>query len=821
VRVADGAVNAGLGGANLRLVGAPDPESPDPVQVIIDDSSPDVPEFDDKGQVVRIDHDDGSVTVSLDGKPIDKAANDAPLEWYSNLAEKIDASALVQITEDLLRGIDEDLESRKEWIESRAEGMKLLGLKIEIPNTQGASDGAPVEGMSKVRHPLLLEAVLNFQANSRGEFLPTDGPVKIRNDATGGGDDQSQPDPTQPPMLTLDKLANLLERTMNHYLTAVATEYYPDTDRMLFMAGFGGDGFKKVYKCPLRNRPVSESVDADDLIVNQSATDLANAARVTHRVMMRPSTVKRMQIIGAYRNVELGDALTPEADALKQEEQAQQGLRPESMRLPTDREREIYECYCELDVPGFEHEKDGKKTGLQIPYVVTIDRSSRVVLSLVRNFDESTEDLPRAKRKFVKFPFVPGIGFYGIGLLHILGNTANAITAGWRLMLDNGMFANFPGFLISKGGTRQNTNIMRVPPGGGAQIDTQGMPIGQSVMPLPYNTAQMPPLMALIQDMADTGRRVGGTAEVQVGEGRADVPVGTVLALIEQAIKPMMAVHKRMHSAQAEEFQLLRDLIKEDPQSFIDACDHGCKPHWTSMKIADLIRALDNCDMVPQADPNTASSAQRITKVQGLMQLAQASPNLYDPIRVNSAALAAMGWPNPDEFFVPPAARAQPPPQLLQMQQEMQDKTKAADAKTAEAQARLMEAKAKGDDVQAKIDAGHYGKDPQGPEAAAPPPTDTPADLAAAHAKLMDAETRRMDANTKAFEAHNENQNRDQDRIAAEREAQMKERDSALDLAKSVIGAPTQGESGKQVGVSTVGAKTNKIIRDVDKGLKD
>ena len=805
-------MSVGLGAANLRLVGAPDADSTDPVQVIVDDSGPDVPEFDSNGAVVRIDHEDGSVTVSLDGKPISEAANDEPLEWYSNLAEKIDSSVLAEITEDLLRGIDEDLESRKEWIESRAEGMKLLGLKIEIPNTQGASDGAPVEGMSKVRHPLLLEAVLNFQANSRGEFLPTDGPVKIRNDSIGSGDDQTAPDPSQPPMLTLDKLANLLESSMNHYLTAVATEYYPDTDRMLFMAGFGGDGFKKVYMCPLRNRPVSESVDADDLIVNQSATDLPNAARITHRAMLRPSTVKRLQILGVYRDIELGDPLQPQADALKQEEQAQQGLTPEFMRQPKDREREVYECYCELDIPGFEHKIKGKVTGLQVPYTVTIDRSSRQALSVVRNYDESTKDMPVAKRKFVKFPFVPGIGFYGIGLLHILGNTTNAITAAWRLMLDNGMFANFPGFLISKSGSRQNTNIMRVPPGGGAQVDTQGLPIGQVAMPLPYNTAQMPPLMTLVENMADTGRRVGGTAEVQVGEGRADVPVGTVLALIEQAIKPMMAVHKRMHAAQAEEFQLLRDLIREHPQEFIDACGRGCKPGWSPMKIADLKRALDNCDMVPQADPNTASSAQRITKVQGLMQLASNSPNLFDPLKVNSAALAAMGWPNPDDFFVPPAARAAPPPQLQQLQAQMQNEQMAAKAKTDEANARMLEAQAKDKDVEAKIAAGHYGQKPDGGGSEAPP-QDTAVDQALAGAKILDAHTHAREVALKERMAHVEDQNRDQDRAA-------KEKETAIDLAKAVISAPTQGESGKQVGVGNVGSKTTKIIRQVDKGIK-
>ena len=806
----------GLGGANLRLVGAPDPESPDPVQVIVDDSGPDVPEFNADGAVVRIDHDDGAVTVSLDGKPIADAANDEPLEWYSNLAERIDSGALMMITEDLLRGIDEDLESRKEWIEARAEGMKLLGLKIEIPNTQGASDGAPVEGMSKVRHPLLLEAVIRFASNARSELLPTDGPVKVRSDTPGGTGEgvTAPPPPADPPMLTMDELANLLESQMNHYLTAVATEYYPDTDRMLLMTGFGGDGFKKVYKCPLRNRPVSESVDADDLIVNQSATDLQNAQRVTHRSMMKPSTVKRLQILGVYRDIDLGDALSPEADALKQEEQAQQGIKPEPMRNPADREREIYECYCELDIIGFEHRHKGKISGLQVPYRVTIDRSSRQALSVVRNYSEPEgNELPVAKQWFVKYAYVPGIGFYDIGLLHILGNTTNAITAAWRLMLDNGMFANFPGFLISKSGSRQNTNILRVPPGGGAQVDTQGMPIGQTVMPLPYNTAQMPPLMALVQDMAETGRRIGGTAEVQVGEGRADVPVGTTMAMIEQATKVENAVHKRMHAAQAEEFQMLRDLIKEDPESFLEACSRGCKSRKSAMTKENLIRALDNCDLVPQADPNTSSRGQRLMKAMALKQLQQASPSLYDPVKTDIAALAVVGWPDPEQFFVPPEARKQPPPQLQQMQAQMANEQAAAKAKTDEANARMVEAKAKEADVQAKIDSGHYGPKPSEGGAAAPP-TDTPVDEALAGAKILDAHTRARDVALKERMASVEDQNRDQDRAA-------KEKETAIDLAKAVISAPTHGDSGKPVGVGQVGHKATKIIRQVDKGIKE
>ena len=230
-----------------------------------------------------------------------------------------------------MKGVEGDLKSRQEWIEDRAQGIKLLGLKVEIPGLAGAADGAPVEGMSRVRHPLLLEAVLRFQANARSELLPTDGPVKIREDNNNATD-------------ATDELANDLENDLNHYLTSTAREYYPDTDRMLLMLGFGGTAFKKVYFCPLRNRPVSESIDADDLIVNNSATDLYNATRITHRIYMRPSTVKRMQIIGAYRDVDLSNAKQIKLDAAQREKRAQQGISENGSDNPEDRDREIYEC---------------------------------------------------------------------------------------------------------------------------------------------------------------------------------------------------------------------------------------------------------------------------------------------------------------------------------------------------------------------------------------------------------------------------------------------------------------------------------------------
>lgn len=801
------AVVPGLGNANLRLVGMPDPEVQDPAQISVEIVDPekadDIPEVDDKNNIVKITHGDGSITVSLDGTGLGKgpAANNDPVEWFDNLIDQIDASELARITDDLLRGVEQDITSRRDWIEDRAAGLKLLGLKLELPNVQGATDGAPIEGMSKVRHPLLLEAVLRFQANARSELLPTDGPVKIRNDDNNAD-------------LKSDQLANDYERDMNHYLTAVATEYYPDTDRMLLMLGFGGTTFKKVYFCPLRNRPVSETVDADDIIVNEATTDLANARRITHRTLLKQSTVKRLQILGVYRDIALSDPVPTQPDPLQEAEKSQQGLTVNNFR-PEDRDREIYEICCELNLKGFEHKHNGKDSGLEIPFVVTLDKSSRTALSVTRNYEESDQKLPTARKRYVKYTFVPGFGFLDIGLLHILGNTTNAVTAAWREMLDNGMFANFPGFLMAKGGTRQNTNILRVPPGGAAQIDTQGMKINESVMPLPYETTHMAPMMALVQDMVQTGQRVGGTSELQVGEGRADAPVGTTLALIDQAVKIMNSVHKRLHASQAEEFKLLVKVFKEHPESF---WMRGCKSK-TPWDEAKFMQAANNCELVPQADPNTASMGQRVMKVQGLIQLQQAAPTLMDPLAIIQAAIRAIGWSNPEQFLVPPAARAAPPPQLQQMQQEMENDKKVADSKVAMADARTKEVQAKAAETQNKIDVGHYVPKQEGLAGAEQPPPPTDVEMADAQAKLMDAHTRAREATIHERESETENQNRDQDREAAERE-------SLVGLAKEFVEQPqtsTGPDGGKKTKAapktSSAGHKAVQVLDQIDKGL--
>jgi len=674
----------GLVPQNLRLIDNTDQSPMDDVEVEIAEGEPKF-ETDEAGNILRIEHEDGSISISLDGRPVEGASEaERSGEWFRNLVDEIDSSELVRIADELVRGVEDDLQSRREWVEDRAQGIKLLGLKIEIPGLQGASDGAPVEGMSKVRHPLLLEAVLRFQANARSEMLPTDGPVKVRNDAVASTIEQ-------------DRLGDALEKDLNHYLTAVATEYYPDTDRMLLMLGFGGTSFKKVYFCPLRNRPVSESVDAEDLIVNNAATDLSNAKRVTHRVYMRPSTVKRLQIIGAYRDIDLSTPKQIDLDPAQREKDAQQGITRDAFN-PDDRDREIYECYCELDIRGFEHKWKGKETGLEIPYRVTIDVSTKEILSIVRNYDEDTDELPMSRQNFVKYTFVPGMGFYDIGLLHILGNTTNAVTAAWREMLDAGMFANFPGFLMADTGARQNTNIFRVPPGGGALVKTGGMPINQAIMPLPYKEPGAA-LMNLCQNMAETGMRVGGTSELQVGEGRADAPVGTTLAMIEQATKVLNSVHKRLHSSQAEEFQLLVRCFREHPESFWQRCKRPTI-EWNEQV---FMQALNDCELVPQADPNTSSHTQRIMKIMALKQLQAANPSMYDPIAIDTAALKAIGWSNPEQFLAPASAQANPPPELIQAQARAQSDAARAQASTLDAQTRAMTAQQKAHYDQARI----------------------------------------------------------------------------------------------------------------------
>lgn len=668
---------------SLRLV-EPEPEGGLDESVTFDvDLGEIAPGVSIKDGALLVENQDGSATVDFNPDLSDPDKGGSK-DFYGNLANKLDEGKLAEIASDLLDGIQRDEQSRTEWLATRATGIKLLGLKLDEPRGDIGA-GAPLEGMSTVRHPLLLESTVAFQATAGGELLPASGPVKVRNDTPPPPKIIPPPQLPGQPALPLppppesgneiEELASALEKDMNHYLTTVATEYYPDTDRMLFYIGFGGDGFKKVYNCPLRRRPVSESVDAEDLVVSNASTDIKNCVRVTHKIKMRRSVLRRMQILGAYRDVDIGTPSPPPPNAVEQEKMEIAGQRVTAQQ-PKDRDYEIYECYCELDIPEFAP-KQFKGEGLPLPYRVTIEKESRQVLSVIRNWHEQDEQCLQ-KQFFVQFPFIRGLGFYGLGFIHLVGNTTSALTACWREMLDNGMFANFPGFLYAKGAGRQLSNQFRVPPGGGVGLDIGTNDIRQAVMALPYKETG-PSFTSFVEKVENKGSQLAATAQINVGEGKQDAPVGTTLALIEQATKLISSVHKRLHAAQAEEFMLLKERFREDPEAF---WRHNKKP-TVPWKKEQFLKALELNDLVPVADPNNPTSLHRIAKATTIKTLQQASPRLYDGKAVDERICRIVGI-DPEGLFLPTPAPEPPDPRMeaikqkseslkMQTQYQMQD----------------------------------------------------------------------------------------------------------------------------------------------------
>ena len=447
---------------NLRQVQPP--QAPLPDEQVVDIATPDagMP----KSGTIAIDLPDGSVAINFGGLP-NQPSGDSE-EHNENLAKHIDDIELSGIADNLLKHIRDDIMRQEQRLADIVKGVDLLGVKLEEPRSEPGE-----EGISVIRHPLLLESILRFQANARGEMLPADGPVKVAND----GDQSRQ----------MDEDARQLEMDMNHYLTTGAPEYYPDTDRMFFSLGMGGEAYKKVYFHPIKRRPVSETIDRKDLILSEGAVSLEANPRITHRSRMKPSDVKRMQLAGVWRDVPLSDAFLAGllVNTVDMALDAVSGFQPKMVTDPEDMDREIYECYCEIDLKGFEHKEKGEATGLALPYRVTIDRDSRQVLEIRRWWDEDDETYTR-KEVFVEYIFVPAFPGVNLGLLHILGNADRALTAAWRIALDNGMLANFPGGIMARSSGKQQTTTIRVAPGQVAPVDVDGVPLRDAFMPLPY-----------------------------------------------------------------------------------------------------------------------------------------------------------------------------------------------------------------------------------------------------------------------------------------------------------------------------------------------
>jgi hypothetical protein len=657
------------------------------VVVSLDDDEPEIPDVDtSKGVEIE----GGGVVVRI-GPAL---APKEDLAFDDNLAEAIPPDALGMVADELIRRIDDDNRSRQEWLDTRAKGIEILGLKIEAMRSTGPDGSAPMEGQSQVRATVLCEAVVRFGANAFSELCPTDGPAKVSEDTAAATPD-------------LDDVADALEKGLNHYLTVIDKPWVPDTDAMLLRIGVDGCVFKKVYHDPILRRPVSRAVYGDDLIVNNSATSIYDAKRITHRVMMGASTLRRMQLVGAYRDIPVGDPGWLQKDAPQIQAEQIGGVRRNESAEHEDRDHEILECYCELDLPGFEHETDGDADGLAVPYKVAIHKESREVLEIRRNWNEEDE-MCLPKTFFVQFPFIRGFGFYGIGLSHLLGNITNGITAAWREFIDAGMFSNFPGLLAAKGAGRQDNSVIRVPPGGVKEIETGGMPIQDVIMGMPYKSPD-PVFTGFIQQLNQEAQRLGGTADVMVGEGRQDAPVGTTLALIEQAIKPLLATHKRLCAAQADELQLLVERFREDPAAFY----RHQKAGGFSWDDQLLVKALNTYTIVTRADPNTASHLQRMLRNAALYQMAKDEPGAFNVTVIRRVCIRGIGFANPDQYL---NQNPQPPPPNPKDQAAMTTAQAALlDAQAKQGQLQLdarnapMEMAAKQQDAQAKIQAAKLG----------------------------------------------------------------------------------------------------------------
>jgi hypothetical protein len=604
---------------------------------------------------------DGGVIIRFGGPELLTREEDEPEDeddvFYDNIAEHMNESDLALIAEELLQGVEADIQSRRVWMGNYERGMSLLGTEVKQP--RGDASG---EGVSQVDHPVLLETCIMFHSNALAEMLPATGPVKIDNQGKETA--------------ITDAQATKLEKAFNRYLTKKRPEYYPDTDQMFFQWGYGGTTFKKVFHCPLRRAPVSDSIAPGDFIVSNDAKSLSDVARKTHRTKMRQSVMARMMHVGAYRRIDL---ITPADNITEIERKTKSiaGIKPNSDRVE-DAEYTVYEVCCELDMPGDLHMEKGKPTGLPRPYIVTIEHDSRAVLEIRRNWRNGDENFTE-RRRFIAYRFIPMFGFYATGLLGVLANTTSALTAAWRIMLDNGMFANFPGFLYAKQGDRQMDNNFRVAPGEGAGVDIGGSEdIRQSIMSLPYKEFG-PAFPAFVKDVGDTAARVGGTANAPFAEGKADAPVGTTLAMLEQAAKMISAVHMRGHQSQSEEFEVLIELIREDPDSFVRVFADDDEP-WEKQELLD---AIDNYKLVPVADPNTPTQMHRLLKAQGVVMMADRAPERYNGYEVDKYALTVMGVEDPERFFAPP-----PPPDAMPADPSLAIAQTVAQTKIADTQAR-------------------------------------------------------------------------------------------------------------------------------------
>ena len=556
---------------------------------------------DEEPSSIEIDAETGEVTVDFgDGEDDEE---DLPEEFGENLAESLDEDELKSIASDLLEAFTSDRDSRRDWAMAYIKGLDLLGMRIE-------DRSQPWEGASGVFHPMLTEAVVRFQAQAMGELYPASGPVRTKIAGK----------------LTPEKAkqADRVQNELNYIITEEMPEYRDELEQMLFRLPLAGSSFKKIYYDPILERPVSVFVPAEDFVVSYGASNLQASPRYTHVMKKTENEVLALQVVGFYRDVDLP---APEKDISDIEEKYNE-MSGEDPSSDDDDRRTILEMHVDIDLP----EPYDDENGVARPYVITIDKSSRTVLSIRHNWKE--ED--KRKRKvmhFVHYPYLPGMGFYGTGLIHLIGGLAKSATSILRQLIDAGTLSNLPAGLKAKSLRIKGDNTPLMP-GEWRDADVAGGTLRESLFPMPYKEPSGV-LYQLLGNVVEEGRRIGSVADIQVGDMSAQAPVGTTLALLERSLKVMSGVQARLHAAMKNELRILARVVHDHmPEEYSYEVDEG----------ANRKEDFDGrVDIIPVSDPNAATMAQRIMQYQAALQLAQQAPQLYDMGKLHQQMLGVLG----------------------------------------------------------------------------------------------------------------------------------------------------------------------------------
>jgi hypothetical protein len=568
-----------------------------------------MPESEDDGGIEIEIVDPEEVTIDIDGMEI-KIDGEEEDDFDANLVDYLDGSVVSGIVTDLVGDYDDDVNSRKDWMQTYVDGLELLGMKIE-------ERADPWIGACGVYHPLLSEALVKFQAEIMMSTFPAAGPVKTQ---IIGKETREKKD-----------AAVRVQDDMNFQLTDVMTEFRPEHERMVWGLGLSGNAFKKVYFDPSFDRQTSIFVPAEDLVVPYGASDIQTSPRVTHVMRKTENELRKLQVAGFYADIDLGE---PDNSLDEVEKKIAEKM---GFRALSDDRYKLLEMNVELDLPGYEHtDKDGEPTGIALPYIVTIEYGSMKCLAIRRNWKQG-DKLHTKRQHYVHYGYVPGFGFYCFGLIHLVGAFAKSGTSILRQLVDAGTLANLPGGFKTRG-LRVKGDDTPIGPAEWRDVDVPSGTIADNIMALPYKEPSQV-LAGLLDKIVEEGRKFASAADIQVADMSANSPVGTTLAILERQLKVMTAVQARIHYSFKQELALLRDIIRDfTPDEYSYEPEEGSR----KAKRSDY----DLVDVIPVSDPNAATMAQKIVQYQAVIQLSQQAPQIYDLPQLHRQMLDVLGIKN-------------------------------------------------------------------------------------------------------------------------------------------------------------------------------